>query len=150
MYVNLFSGVALMTKYCHKNKTHLEYMKLHVFHGNPSCNSEEWRCLGILMNNLAPMKTYPQLVVTSTIHVNCMKHDPTDLIYNFMLSKALLIHIYIVSIWCMTSFSIHIASDKCLYAYDFRHLFAGNLSLYRRDSDSAYSTASRATSSPIG
>ena len=66
-----------------------------------------------------------------------------------MLSKALLIHIYIVSIWCMTSFSIHIASNKCLYAYDFRHLFAGGLSLYRRDCDSAYSNASRATCSPI-
>ena len=62
-----------------------------------------------------------------------MKHDPIDLIHNFMLSKALLIHIYIVSIWCMTSFSIHIASNKCLYSYDFRHLFAGDLSLYRRD-----------------
>ena len=86
---------------------------------------------------------------TSTIHVNCMKHDPIDLIYNFMLSKALLIHIDIVSIWCMTSFSIHIASNKCLYAYCFRHLFAGDLSLYRRNSDSAYSTASRATCSPI-
>ena len=66
-----------------------------------------------------------------------------------MLYKALLIHIYIVSIWCMTSFSIHIASNKCLYAYDFRHLFAGDLSLYRRNCDSAYSTASRVTCSPI-
>ena len=82
---------------------------------------------------------------TSTIHVSCMKHDPIDLIYNVMLSKALLIHIYIVSIWCMTSFSIHIASNNCLYVYDFRHLFAGDLSLYRRDCDSAYSTASRVT-----
>ena len=56
------------------------------------------------MNNLAPP--------TSTINVNCMKHDPIDLIYSFMLSNALLIHIYIVSILCMTSFSIHIASNK--------------------------------------
>ena len=86
---------------------------------------------------------------TSTIYVNCMKHDPTDFIYNFMLSKALLIHIYIVSILCMTSFSIHIASNKCLYASNFRHLFAGDLSLYRQDCDSAYSTASRTTCSPI-
>ena len=66
-----------------------------------------------------------------------------------MLFKELLIHVYIVSIWCMASFSIHIASNKCLYAYGFRHLFAGDLSLYRRDSDSSYSTASRATCSPI-
>ena len=85
----------------------------------------------------------------STVHVNCMKHDFIDLIYNVMLSKAPSIHIYIVPIWCMTSFSIHIASNKCLYAYDFRHLFAGDLNFYRRDCDSANSTASRAICSPI-
>ena len=99
------------------------------------------------MNNLAPMKNCLRL--TSTIHVNCMQHDPIDLIFNFMLSKALLIHIYNVSIWCMTSFSIHIASNKCLYAYNVGHLFAGNLSLYRRDCDSAYSTAPKVTCSLI-
>ena len=38
------------------------------------------------------MIKWPQ---TSTIHVNVMKHDPIDLINNFMLSKALLIHLYI-------------------------------------------------------
>ena len=62
--------------------------------------------------------THKKLSLTSTMHVSCMKPDPVDLIYNFMLSKALLIHNYIVSIWCMTSFSIHIASNKCLYASD--------------------------------
>ena len=54
--------------------------------------------------------THKKLSLTRTMHVSCMKLDPVDLIYNFMLSKALLIHSYIVSIWCMTSFSIHIAS----------------------------------------
>ena len=49
------------------------------------------------------------------LYVNCMKHDPIDLIYNFTLSKALLIYIYIVSIWFMTSFTIHLASNMCLY-----------------------------------
>ena len=93
--------------------------------------------------------THEKLFPTSTIHVNCMKHDPIDLIYNFMLCKAPLFHIYVVLIWCMTSLRIHIASNKCLYAYDFRHQCAGNVSLYRRDCDSAYSTASRATFSPI-
>ena len=93
--------------------------------------------------------THDKLSPTSTLHVICMKHDPIDLIYNFMLSKALLIHIYIVSIWCVTSFTIHLASNKCIYAYKFRHIFAGNLSLYRQDYDSAYSTAFRATCSPI-
>ena len=63
-------------------------------------------CLGILMNKLSP---------TSPIYVNCMKHDPIDLIYNFTLSKALLIHIYILSICCMTSFTIHLASNMWLY-----------------------------------
>ena len=58
--------------------------------------------------------THEKLSPTSSIHVNYMKHDSIDLIYNFMLSKALLIHIYIVSIWCMTSFTTHIASNKSL------------------------------------
>ena len=66
----------------------------------------------ILMNNLAPMK---KVSPTSTIYVNCMKHDPIDLIYNFTLSKALIVHIYIVSIWCMTLFTTHLASNMCLY-----------------------------------
>ena len=56
--------------------------------------------------------THGKLSQTSTLHVNCMKHDPIDLIYNFMLSKALLNNIYTVSIWCMTSFGIHIASNS--------------------------------------
>ena len=42
--------------------------------------------------------THEKLSPTSTIYVNSMKHDPIDLIYNFTLSKAILIHIYIVSI----------------------------------------------------
>ena len=108
-------------------------MTLNIFPGNPSCNSEELGCLGILINNFALLKNCLYTVGSiSTIHVNCMKYDNIHLIYNFMLSKALLIHIYIVSIWCMTSYSIHIASNKCQYAYDFRHLFAGNRSLYRQ------------------
>ena len=59
--------------------------------------------------------THETLSPTSTIYVNCMKHDAIDLIYNFTLSKAFPIHIYIVSIWCMTSFTIHLASNMCLY-----------------------------------
>ena len=51
--------------------------------------------------------SHEQLSPSSTIHVNCMKHDTIVLIYNSMVSKALLIHIYTVSIWCMTSFSIY-------------------------------------------
>ena len=89
------------------------------------------------MNNLAD---HEKLSPTSTIYVNCMKHDPIDLIYNFTLFKALLIHIYIASIWCMTSFTIHLASNN-VPIYNFRLLFAGNLStcIYRQDWDSAYS-----------
>ena len=84
------------------------------------------------MDSYEQFGTHEKISPTSTVHVNCMKHDPIDLIYNFMVSKALFIHIYIVSIWCMTSFIIHIASNKWPYAYDFRHLFAGSLSLYRQ------------------
>ena len=127
MHVNLFSGVPLMTKYCHKNKpiwniwNHMVSMATHY---------------AILKNeDVEQFVTHEKLSPTSTIHVNCMKHDPIDLIYNFMLSKALLIHIYIVSIWCITSFTIHLAWNKCLYANNFRL----NLGIYRQDCDSAYS-----------
>ena len=60
----------------------------------PSCNSEE--CF--FRDSNEQFGTHVKLSPASTIHVNCMKHVPIDLIYNFMLSKALLIHIYIVSI----------------------------------------------------
>ena len=125
--------------------------------------------MGVFGDSNEQFGTHEKMSPTSAIHVNCMKHDPIDLIYNFMLSKALLIHIYlcIVSIWCMTSFTIHIASIKCLYDYNFRLIFAGNLSIYRQYCDAAYSApiqhdtgknklfnfpkleASRATCSPI-
>ena len=105
--------------------------------------------MGVFGGSNEQFGTHEKLSPTSTIHVNYMKHDPIDFIYNYMLSQALLIHIYIVSIWCMTSFTIHLASNKCSYAYNFRHLFEGNLSLYRGDCDSAYSTASRGICSPI-
>ena len=29
----------------------------------------------------------------------------------------------------MIAFTMHLASNKCLYVYNLRHLFAGNLSL---------------------
>ena len=80
-------------------------------------------------NSNEQFSTHEKLSLTSTIHVNCIKHDPIDLIYNFMLSQPLQIRIYIVSIWCMTSFTIRLASNKCPYAYNFRLLFAGNISL---------------------
>ena len=53
---------------------------------------------GVFGDSNEQFGTYEKLSPTSTIHVSCMKHDPKDLIYNFMLSQALLIHIYIVSI----------------------------------------------------
>ena len=164
MYVNLFSGVALMTKYCHK-KTFGLY-EITWFPWLPIM--QFWRN-GVFRDSHEQFGTHEKLSPTSTIHVNCMKHVPIDLIYNFMLSKAFLIHIYmyIVSIWYMTSFTIHLALNKCLYAYNFRLIFAGNL-IYRQDVDSASSApiqhdtgkntlfkfpklhASKATCSPIG
>ena len=82
------------------------------------------------MNNLAPMKNCPRLVL---YNVTCMKHDPIDFIYNFTLSKALLIHIYIVSLW------YHTPNFEYVPIYNFRLIFAGNLSIFRQDCDSAYS-----------
>ena len=73
------------------------------------------RRMGVFGDSNEQFGTHEKLSPTSTIYVNCMKHDPIDLIYNFTLSKALLINIYIVSIWCMTSFTIHLASNMCLY-----------------------------------
>ena len=75
----------------------------------------QFRRMGVFGDSNEQFGTHEKLAPTSTIYVNCMKHDPIDLIYNFTLSKALLIHIYIVSIWCMTSFTIHLASNMCLY-----------------------------------
>ena len=69
----------------------------------------QFRRMGVFGDSNEQFRTHEKVSPTSTIYVNCMKHDPLDLIYNFMLSKALLIHIYIVSIWCMTSFTIHLA-----------------------------------------
>ena len=112
MYVNLFSGVALMTNYCHRNKTRLEYMKIQWF---PWLPIMQFRRMGVFWDSNEQFGTQEKLSPTSTIYVNCMKDDPIDLIYNFTLSKALLIHINIVSIWCMTSFSIHLVSKMCLY-----------------------------------
>ena len=87
--------------------------------------------MGVFGDSNEQFGTHEKLSPTSTLHVNCIKHDPIDLIYNFMLSQALLIHIYIVSSWCMTSFTIQLASNKCQYAYSFRDIFAGNISLIR-------------------
>ena len=75
----------------------------------------QFRRMGAFGDSNEQFGTHEKLSLTSTIYVNCMKHDPIDLIYNFTLSKSLLIHIYIVPIWCMTSFTIHLASNMCLY-----------------------------------
>ena len=75
----------------------------------------QFRRMGVFGDSNEQFGTHEKLSPTGTIYVNCMKHGPIDLIYNFTLSKALLIHIYIVSIWCMTSFTIHLASKMCLY-----------------------------------
>ena len=72
---------------------------------------------GVFLDSSEQFGTHEKLSPTSTIYANCMKHDPIDLIYNFKLSKSFLIHIHVVSIWCMTSFIIHLASNMCLYSY---------------------------------
>ena len=89
--------------------------------------------MGVFGDSNEQFGTSEKLTLTITIHVNCISYGPIEWIYNFMLSKALFIHICIVSIWCMASFTILLASSKCQYAYNFRHQFAGNLNLYRQD-----------------
>ena len=56
---------------------------------------------GVFWDSNEHFGTHDKLSPTSTIYVNCMNHDPIDLIYSFTLTKALLIHMYIVSVWCM-------------------------------------------------
>ena len=75
----------------------------------------QFRRMGVFWDSNEQFGTHEKLSPTSTIYVNCMIYDPIDVIYNFTLSKALLIHIYIVSIWCMTPFTIHLVSNICLY-----------------------------------
>ena len=54
----------------------------------------------------------------------------------------------------MIAFTMHLASNKCPYVYNLRHLFAGNLSLYmqgcRNSAHSAYSIPNRTAWSPTG
>ena len=69
----------------------------------------QFRRIGVFGDSNEQFGTLEKLSPTRTIY------HPIDLIYNFTLSKALLIHIYIVLIWCMTSFTIHLASNMCLY-----------------------------------
>ena len=73
----------------------------------------QFRRMGVFGDSNEQFGTHEKLSPPSTIYVNCMKHDPIDLIYNLTLSKEILIHI--VSIWCRTSFAIHLASNMCLY-----------------------------------
>ena len=87
-------------------------MKLQWF---PCLPIMQFRRMWVFGDSNEQIDTHEKLSATVTISVNCVKHDPIDLIYKFTLSKALLIHIYIVSIWCMTSFTIHLASNMCLY-----------------------------------
>ena len=75
----------------------------------------QFRRIGVYGDSNEHFGTHEKLSPTRTIYVNCMKHDPIDLIYKFTLTNALLIHIYIVSMWCMTSFTIHLALNMCLY-----------------------------------
>ena len=58
----------------------------------------QFRKMGMFGDPNEQYGTHEKLSPTSTIYVICMKHVPIDLIYNFTLSKALIIHIYIVSI----------------------------------------------------
>ena len=62
-----------------------------------------FRRMGVFGDSAEQFGTHEKLSSTSNIYVNCMKRDPIDLIFYFTLSKALLILIYIVSIWCMAS-----------------------------------------------
>ena len=59
----------------------------------------QFRKMGVFGDPNEQFGTHEKLSPTSNIHVyvNCLKHDPIDLIYYFTLSKALIIHIYIVS-----------------------------------------------------
>ena len=56
----------------------------------------QFRKMGVFEDSNEQFGTHEILSATSSIYANCMKHDPIDLICNFTLSKALLIHIYIV------------------------------------------------------
>ena len=87
-------------------------MKLQWFRWLPVM---QFRRMGVFGDSNEQFGTHEKVSPTSTIYVNCMNHDPIALLYTFTLSKALLIHIYIVSICCMTSFTIHLVSNMCLY-----------------------------------
>ena len=98
MYAKMFSGTTRIQKDS-VLKTHSEHMNFDGFHGNRSWILKNAGVWGLLFNNLALMKNCQgkgvwACKVSKIVHVNLMKHNPKDLIYNFMLSNALLIHIY--------------------------------------------------------
>ena len=98
----------------------------------------QFRRMGVFGDSHEQFGTHEKLFQTSTIYVNCMKHDPIDLIYNFMLSKALLInHLHCINE--VYDFIYHTLSFEYVSIYNFRLIFAGNLSIYIQDCDSAYS-----------
>ena len=45
----------------------------------------QFRKMGVFGDSNEQFGTHEKLSPASTIHVNCMKHDPIDLIYNFTL-----------------------------------------------------------------
>ena len=83
MYVNLFSGVALVTKnivikinpFGIYDITMISMATLNAIQKN-----------GVFGDSNEQFGSHEKLSPTSTINVNCMKHDPIDLIYNFTLS----------------------------------------------------------------
>ena len=68
-----------------------------------------------------------------------MKYEPIDLIYNFMLSKARTSNSHLQCIYLVYDFIYHTPSFEYVPIYNFILIFAGNLSIYRQDCDSAYS-----------
>ena len=70
-------------------------MKVQLF---PWLPIMQFRKMGVFWDPNEQFGTHEKLSPTRTIYVNCMNYDPKDLKYNFTLSKAPIIHIYIVSI----------------------------------------------------
>ena len=85
--------------------------------------------------------THEKLSPTSTIYVNCMKHDPIDLIYNFtssVIQGTSNSHLHCIHL--VYDFIYNTPSFEYVPTYNFRLIFAGNLTIYRHDCESAYSS----------
>ena len=99
----------------------------------------QFRRMGVFGDSNEQFGTHEKLPPTSTIYVNCMKHDPDIDIEFYVIQGTSYSHLHCINL--VYDFIYHTPSFEYVPIYNFRLIFAGNLSVYRQDCDSAYSAS---------